>query len=274
MVKKRIDGESKEQRKKRKALEKLQKLKSELVPTTHTDDKKYYVLCLKHGTKYSSDYVNKLYNMVKRYCTLNVEVVCLTDDSKGIDTNVTIIPLPGYLTGWWCKPYMFSKDLPLNGTILYLDLDIVISGNIDRLFLYKPESWCTIRDFTRKMRPAWKKYNSSVVRFNSGQLNHFWEDFKNDYKEIQKRFFGDQDWLYDVACRKIDPAELYPDIWVLSWKWEIRRTRDFKPGGTRGLRELRTIEHVEPPQECCIAVFHGDPNPERCFDPWVVNNWK
>jgi DNA repair photolyase len=29
----------------------------------------YYVLCLKHGTKYSSDYVNKLYNMIKRKYT-------------------------------------------------------------------------------------------------------------------------------------------------------------------------------------------------------------
>ena len=61
--------------------------------------------------------------------------------------------------------------------------------------------------------------------------------------------------------------------WIRSWKWEIRRTKNFKPGGIRGNRVLEQIENVTPPPECCICVFHGDPNPHRCRDPWVVENW-
>ena len=34
-----------------------------------------YILCVKHGTKYSADYVNKLYNMVSRNCNLKFELV-------------------------------------------------------------------------------------------------------------------------------------------------------------------------------------------------------
>ena len=97
---------------------------------------KYYVLCLKHGTKYGSEYVNRLYNMVKRNTTIDFEMVCLTEDSKDINEEITIRPLPPALAGWWCKPYMFSNDLQLNGTVLYLDLDVVIANNIDKLFTY------------------------------------------------------------------------------------------------------------------------------------------
>ena len=168
MSKEYIEGESKEQRKARKIQE-----KSSIESVVYQDDPsiKYYVLCLKHGTKYSSEYVNRLYNMVKRNCTLPFEFVCLTENPTDINPNIKIIPLPSGLKGWWCKPYMYSADLPIKGIVLYMDLDVVISNNIDKLFIWKPNNWCTIRDFTRVMRPQWQKYNSSVVRFKTGQLD-------------------------------------------------------------------------------------------------------
>ena len=43
-----------------------------------------YVVCLKYGDKYSADYVNKLYNGVKRNLTVPFEFVCYTEDPKGI----------------------------------------------------------------------------------------------------------------------------------------------------------------------------------------------
>jgi hypothetical protein len=274
MAKKYIDGETKDQRKTRKAFEKTQKTVETVSKSVVSSDGKYYVLCLKHGTKYSADYVNKLYSMVQRHCTLDFEMVCLTDDSKGIDSNITVLKLPGNLQGWWCKPYMFSNELPLNGTVLYMDLDIVIANNIDQLFTWEESSWCTIRDFTRKMRPTWQKYNSSVVRFRAGELHYLWEDFAKNRKLIQRKFHGDQDWLYEAATRFNTPAKLYPDNWIMSWKWEIRQSKDLNYRMSRGLRTLRTIEKVRPPKDCAICVFHGDPNPNNCEDPWVVDNWR
>ena len=272
MAKTYFEGESKEERKARKALEKQQK-ESTVVRNLPSPNNKYYVLCLKHGTKYSYDYVNKLYNMVSRNCTLPYEFVCLTDDARGIDPNVKIIPLPNDLEGWWCKPYMYSKDLPIQGTILYMDLDVVVASNIDKLFTYQPGTWCTVRDFTRVMRPKWQKYNSSVVRFETGQLHHVWEDFKKDQKKIQRRLFGDQDWLWEATRRH--QATLYPDSWILSWKWEVRKSKEFAPGGRKGTRVFKHDDHKATPRvECCVCVFHGDPNPHHCSDKWVVDNWK
>ena len=263
----------KEQRRRDKAQQKLENDLPNSQVVTETSEEKNYIMCLKHGTKYSADYVNKLYNGVKRHCTLDFEMICLTDDPRDIHPDIKIILLPAGLSGWWCKPYMFSSDLPIKGTVLYLDLDVVVSSNIDKLFTYHPDQWCTVRDFTRAMRPKWPKYNSSVVRFRVGQLKHVWEEYIKDPKQIQRRFFGDQDWLYE-ATHKQKGAMLYPDSWIQSWKWEVRKDRQFEPGGIKGNRKLKTIENVTPRIECCICVFHGDPNPHNCNDPWVVDNWK
>jgi hypothetical protein len=249
-----------------------QEIYSTPASVTLEDSSKNYLLCLKHGTKYGPEYVNKLFNMVERNCTLPHDFVCLTDDPSGLDPRIKTIPLPSNLQGWWCKPYMYSKDLPINGTILYMDLDVVIAGNIDKLFTYQPNHWCTIRDFTRAMRPDWKKYNSSVVRFKTGQLDHVWTEFQENQHNIQRRLHGDQDWLFE-ATRK-SQAMLYPDSWILSWKWEVRRSKEFDYKGTKGNRKFKHIEDVKPRVECCVTVFHGDPNPHNCEDPWVVDNWR
>lgn len=230
---------------------------------------KLYILCLKHGSKYSSEYVNRLYKMCKRNCSIDFEFVCLTEDPKDINENITIIPLPQGLEGWWCKPYIFSKDLPLDGTVLYMDLDVVLSGSIDKLFTFEPDRWCIIRDFTRRMRPQWQKYNSSVIRFNKGQLDHLWQEFSRNKLSHMRKHFGDQDFIYEMD----KSAKYWPDKWIMSWKWEIRKSREFAPGGRRGSRKLKNIEDVVPPEECCITVFHGDPNPDNCDDPWVKKNW-
>src|SRR5210317_841351 len=176
----------KQELKRKKALEELSQLgqQTESSENYHPHNPlvkgQNYVLCLKHGEKYSAKYVNTLYSMVKRNLTIPFTMVCLTDNKQGIDKDVLCLDLPTDLSGWWCKPYMYSNQLPLNGTILYMDLDVVISGNLNKLFDYEPNKWCVIRDFTRAMQPQWEKYNSSVVRFKVGQLHNVWAEFRKD----------------------------------------------------------------------------------------------
>jgi len=240
------------------------------IQSKEASERKNYILCLKHGSKYDPDYVNRLYNMCKRHCTIPFEFVCLTEQTQGLDPDITTIALPGGLAGWWYKPYIFSEELGLNGTILYMDLDVVLSNNIDKLFVYSPGDWFIIRDFTRSMRAGWKKYNSSVIRFETGTLKHIWTKFKEKPQQVMRQFHGDQDWIYHID----KTAKLWPDSWIRSWKWEIRKNREFDPKTQRGTRKLKYIEDVEPGPECCVCVFHGDPNPHLCDDPWVVDNWK
>ena len=42
-----------------------------------------HILCMKWGTKYGPEYVNRLYAMVRRHLSGDFNFVCLTDDSQG-----------------------------------------------------------------------------------------------------------------------------------------------------------------------------------------------
>ena len=46
------------------------------------------VLCIKWGSKYSADYVNKLYSMVERHLSLSHRFVCLTEDTTGLNSEI------------------------------------------------------------------------------------------------------------------------------------------------------------------------------------------
>lgn len=103
------------------------------------------ILCMKWGNKYTASYVNKLYNMVKRHVTLPFRFVCFTDDAVGIKNNIEIFPIPTLETNQilhtstkergWNKLLTFKAPLyDITGPVLFLDLDIVIVGNIDEFF--------------------------------------------------------------------------------------------------------------------------------------------
>jgi hypothetical protein len=43
------------------------------------------VVCVKYGTKYGADYVNKLYEGIEKNLTLPHRFSCFTEDSTGLD---------------------------------------------------------------------------------------------------------------------------------------------------------------------------------------------
>ena len=102
-----------------------------------------YIVCLKWGNKYGPEYVNTLEQMVRRYCTLPFEFVCFTENPQGLNSTIKVMPIAqSYgLNGWWHKPLLFNPSLPLEdpqGTILYMDLDVIVFRSIDKLLTYKP----------------------------------------------------------------------------------------------------------------------------------------
>ncbi len=53
-----------------------------------------HILCMKWGTKYGPEYVNRLYAMVRRHLSGDFKFVCLTDDGNGVRPEVTCLPIP------------------------------------------------------------------------------------------------------------------------------------------------------------------------------------
>lgn len=234
-------------------------------------DKKYFV-CLKHGRKYDAEYVNTLYRMFKRNCTLDVEFICFTEDPSGLDQEIQVRSLPKVnVQGWWYKPMFFNRNLGLEGTILFCDLDVIIFNNIDKLFTYEPGKFCIIRDFNRCRMPKWNKMNSSVFRLDVGsEQSHVYDEFMKDPVKNSRRYHGDQDWIY--AQMHKEEYAFWPDDWIQSYKWEMRGD----PAMTRVNGKRNFAQAGEPTilPSTSIAVFHGDPNPHDCIDIWCKENWK
>lgn len=208
--------------------------------------------------------------MCRRHNSQPFNFFCMTENNAGIDPNIRIINLPQIpVQGWWFKLFAFNRDLNLKGTVMFLDLDLIIHNNMDKLWDYNQGSFIIIRDFTRHMNPNWKKFNSSVFRFNPSMHYNIWQDFNINYKNIISKNFGDQDHLYTLLS---GVAHYWPDNWIKSYKWEMRNKSDLAI--VNGRRNFTSVQQPFIYPESCIAVFHGDPNPHTVRDPWVIENWK
>ena len=136
-----------------------------------------HIVCVKWGGKYISKYANVLESMCKRHVTVPFEFHCITENPQGLDPHIKTIELPKDLgvKSWWNKLWMFGSHFPLQGNILYFDLDIIIHKNIDELFKINPDKFMIIRDFNRCRMKDWNVCNSSVMRWKTGTMNYLWD---------------------------------------------------------------------------------------------------
>ena len=216
--------------------------------------------CVCYGNKYSIEYVQKLYNMVQRHTTLEHNFFIFTDNMEmEIDGHVNIRTFPMVnLQGWWNKMQLFHPGI-LEGTTLYMDLDVVITDNIDCFFTYEPEAdFVGMNDFN----PDTKIFNSSVFRFEPEAMkDKLWQPFIDD-RENWLKLAGDQNVISDIILKHKETRS-FPDSWTQSYKWYDR-------SGTRYHKGKWTFEHNG---ESLVTVFHGQPNPHESEQEWVKNNW-
>lgn len=236
------------------------------------------VVCLKWGTKYGPEYVNRLYRMVARHLHRPFRFHCLTEDPSGLDAGIVPLPLtcaPG-MSGWWYKLSLFTPEFfGLRGQLLYLDLDVVIVGNID--FLHDaPGDFVILRNWSRNLM-----WNSSVMRFRTGAYARVWESFQVDAAGVMARCNGDQEWIFHC----VPDAANWPVEKIVSYKKSLD-SRAFpllaKLGAERlGLRAPARLD-TPLPDLAAIVVFHGKPDPEdvaqQPYGLWkrasfVARNW-
>lgn len=236
------------------------------------------VLCMKWGTKYGAEYVNRLYNMVKRHTTVDFKFVCLTDRTEGIYPDVECFPIPplalpeGSPERGWNKLSTFEPDLyGLTGNLLFLDLDVVIVDNIDGFFTH-PGDFLIIHDWKRPWRVTG---NSSVYRFKLGAFPEILSYFRENFDEISHKFRNEQEYLswYVDQQKKLS---YWPAAWCKSYKYHC-------------LQKLPLAYFKPPvkPQDAKIIVFHGEINPPDAVNggggkwyryvlpsEWIKDAWK
>lgn len=270
------DQLTKEQRRQLKARRRLEKSLHQSTEKTvsltnnlNEDTESVTILCVRFGKKYGREYVERLRNMISRNLSSSYEFACLTDDKHPIDKVKTIYqPSSNYSKLWWHKIHMFDGSLPLKGKIIYFDLDVVVHRDIEKIIKFPFKNLAGIRDFNRKFHPSWQYLNSSVMSWYHGTQHNIYDSFKKDTSTAM-RLQGDQDYIWKLMKNNIT---FWPESWIQSYKWEVRRKDELVV--TNGKRNFKTIFNGSPENDCCIAVFHGDPKPEDIKDPFVVDNWR
>ncbi len=222
---------------------------------------KVNVICMKWGNKYSPEYVNKLYHMVKRNLSKKFRFVCFTDDKDGIIPEVEIQDIPKiYLPeihkdSPWRKLLVFSKNFGgLSGKTMFLDLDVVIVDKIDCFFDFSGDDFTIIENWTQKGRGIG---NSSVYVLEMNKYNDVFDNFVGNEDKIVNQYDNEQIYL----SKFIGNIKYWPEEWCKSFKCHCL------PGGPFGL--LNWFKAPILPKGSKIIVFHGNPKPEDA----IIGRW-
>jgi len=223
----------------------------------------YNVVCLKHGTKYDADYVNKLYAAVKRNSTVDFLFHCFTDNSEGLNGDIVPHPLPyTNVEGWWQKLFLFSDEVNITGRMLFIDLDTLITRNIDA-YITRDTGFVVLRD----LWSGGANVGSAVMSFEVGKHTQIWDTFIADPVAAVKSLHphGDQKWIQRHQAERIYWQDLF-----------LREVVSFKSECRNGL-----------PRDARIVCFHGKPSIPESINtttraqnfiipptPWVKEYWR
>jgi len=248
------------------------------------------VVCMKWGTRYGPEWVNRLYGMVIRNTSWKITFVCFTDDPIGIRPEVVCKPLPAVqfdekrIGKYWPKLGLMQKDLGgLEGLTLFLDLYLVLIDSIDP-FLTHPGRLCIIREW----KDAHLGYgNSSVLRFVIGAEADILDRFyATSAEEIIGRYASkEQNFLTKAA----DDVTFWPEAWCVPFSLaclpENRLVRFFstpkKPAGGKILVFFGSIT----PASAILGQHEGKKRvgtgprirlSRRRFGPapWITEYWR
>jgi hypothetical protein len=160
---------------------------------------------------------------------------CFTDDAQGLDADVEVRPLPdlGLPAGQkdlrWRKLAVFREQLAdLQGTALFLDLDLVVVDDLEPFFS-APGRFLIIRDDDlfrhkplRRIDPERDRFlhsvgNSSVFRFEIGAHRYILDAYVADPKGAAQRYEISQQFQSAQLAAHGDLA-YWPRGWCVSFK--------------------------------------------------------
>jgi len=243
-----------------------------------SNKKDIHIFCMKWGTLYDATYVNRLHSMVKRNLTLPFTMVCFTDDETGIDEDIKCFPIPEVKINsnlperMWKKLTTLKEDLyGLQGTALFLDLDVVLVDNID-CFFEDDNAFMIIKDYNKQWRITG---NSSVYRFEIGKHGYVYDYFVENFDTIRKDHRNEQEYL-SWAVHEKGLLNYWPTEWCPSYKYDCVSRIPFA-----------FWKVPEIPEGAKIIIFHGEINPHKAIKggrgkwyryvrpaKWVANYWK
>lgn len=239
------------------------------------------VVCWKWTTQgyrstFNADTVNVLRDMIARHLRQRHRFTCITDDAKGIDGDIRVIPLwddfakvpnPSNPRNPSCyrRLRMFSAEARdiIGERILSLDLDAVITGPLDPL-VDRPEDFVIWGGQTVQPggRVTYNWYNGSLMLLRAGTRTRVWTEFNPATSPRAAHMAGcrgsDQGWI--SYCLGKNEATWGTKEGVYSFRNHIIPSKGILPSNAR------------------FVAFHGQYDPwhrhvQQAY-PWVAKHYR
>ena len=242
------------------------------------------VICMKWGTAYGPEFANTLHSMVSRNTDRPLRFVCFTDDAAGLDRRSSRFrcrrsTLPAsHQWKAWRKIALLQRDARRPaGDVLFLDLDVVVTGSIDAFFDFKPEeTYCVIENWTQMGEGIG---NTSVFRLRIGAHTEVFDTLMADPAGTVKQIPQQPDLLlaHDLAHDLLAGGM----VRQLQAHADAALAAEFRQGAVAAARDARRL-------------LHRLPNPDHARDgvgrqrntggsalykhvrptPWIAEHWR
>lgn len=225
------------------------------------------VVCVKYGSKYGSDYVNKLFRGVKTHLSLPHRFHCFTEDGDGLDPEIGVIPLRNHWQAWWSKVHIFDGSVYADSKydrqiIMYIDLDMIITGTLDELITRFDGRFATLTTNDIFCEQTQDGYNSSIMVFSAertkgtvtSQVQVLYETLAKYYDHVLK-FLMRFDHYLEMLVQNCDILQ------------------DMCPGQI--LDYTTHCMQAELSDTCRVVAFPRSPKPHEIVGkwPWVDKHW-
>jgi hypothetical protein len=216
------------------------------------------------GNKYSPEYVWRLHRGVARNLKQPFRFLLMTERERGLDVPAGIerhaIKDPAFckIPGCFARLRMFNpgwqQARELDGPVVCLDLDIVITGSLDALFAH--DDPFVVLHGANSSNPC--PYNCSVFMFQPGAYPELWSDFSipASYKIPFHEFPDDQGWIHHKVPRAA--------------AWHVG-----PPSGIYAFRKPMWPQGDELPADARIVCFPGKRDPAAFVRQlaWIRQHW-
>ncbi len=151
---------------------------------------------------YSAEAVNRKVVELQRYLSIPHDVVCITDDGRGLSSAIRVVPLwpeGRELGGCWCRLKAFAPEMRelIGPRFVWIDLDSIVVGPLDPLFERAEPAV-----FYRSDSVVGTPYNGSMVMMDAGARAEVWTSFDPARSPALARAAGykgtDQSWIAHV----------------------------------------------------------------------------
>lgn len=227
------------------------------------------VVCMKWGTLYGPGYANRLYAMVRRNTVRPLRFVCFTEDATGLRPEIEVQPLPPiripphHQRFPWRKMSLWGGTLgDLTGQVLFLDLDLLVTGLVDGFFDHAPEEdFVVIRNWTSRGEAIG---NTSCFRLRVGSNAHLLAAVEADFEGVFAAHRIEQVFLSRHARR----VAFWPEPWCVSFKHSLLPAWPW-----------RLFRPARLPPEARIVAFTGKPDIHDVLEgrwpaPWYKKFYK